>query len=124
MINIIIADDHKIIRTCFTSLFKMLTDCTVIAVASNGKEAIALARKHKPDVILMDYKMPEISGVEATEILKQELPEIKIIGLSMHSDDLYIKEFLNAGAETYLLKDCSIDEIRNTIHQVLENSNV
>lgn len=124
MIKIIIADDHKTIRTCFTALFKILTDCEVVAEASNGKEAIDLARFHKPDIILMDYSMPELTGVEATKILKHEMPDIKVIGLSMHSEDSYIKEFLNAGADTYLLKDCGIDEIQNTIREVLENSNV
>ena len=124
MIKVIIADDHNIIRTCFTVLFETLDDFEIIAQASNGKEVIDLARKHKPDVILMDYKMPELTGVEATYILKKEMPEIKIIGLSMHSEASYIKEFLDAGAETYLLKDCGIEEIERTIREIHENSNV
>ena len=124
MIKIIIADDHEIIRKCFSALCKMLSDCEIIAEASNGKEAIDLAKKHNPDIILMDYKMPELSGIEATQIIKKEMPEIKIIGLSMHNEDSYIQEFLDAGADTYLLKDCGISEIKRTILEVYNNSNV
>ena len=122
MIKIIIADDHEIIRTCFSTLFSNLPELSIVAEASNGKEAIDLARKHKPDVILMDNKMPELTGIEATQIIKKDMPEIKIIGLSMYSEDANIKEFLDAGADTYLLKDCGIDEIQKAIHKVLENS--
>jgi len=120
MIKIIIADDHEIIRTCFSTLFNSLPELTIVAEASNGREAIELARKHKPDVILMDNKMPEITGVEATHIIKKDLPEIKIIGLSMYCEDANIQEFLDAGADTYLLKDCGIEEIQQAIHKVLE----
>ena len=124
MIRIIIADDHDIIRSCFIALFENIPDCKIIAQAADGEEVVALARELKPDVILMDYKMPELNGVEATKQIKSENPEIKIIGLSMHTADFYIKEFLEAGADTYLLKDSGIAEIQRTIREIYENSRV
>ena len=77
----------------------------------NGMEALALAREHRPDVVLMDVSMPDLNGLDATAQLKQEMPEVRVIVLSMHANEEYVLQALRAGASGYLLKDSSIEEV-------------
>lgn len=116
-IKVLIADDHQLFREGLEHLISNNSDIEIIAQASNGREAVDLAREYKPNVVLMDVGMPEINGIEATKILKKSNPEIKIIALSMHSDKQYIKGMLEAGAAGYLLKN-------TTVHQAIEAINI
>jgi len=117
-IKIIIADDHQLFREGLVNLLSQTSEVEIIAQAEDGKDAITKARKLNPDIILMDIGMPVMSGVRATEVLHNELPNIYVIALSMHSDKQYIKEMLEAGAYGYLFKNCTYDQLIEAIKTV------
>ena len=93
----------------------------VIAEAENGRAAVNLARKHQPDVVVMDINMPELNGVDASRQILSELPQTKIIALSMYSDRSYVKGMLQAGVSGYLLKNCAFEELSKAILTVMRN---
>jgi PAS domain S-box-containing protein len=103
-IGILLVDDHKIMRQGLSSLLQFEGDLEVIAEAENGQEALILARKYSPDVVVMDVNLPVISGIEATRMLRQEMPGIKVIGLSMHLDGNAASAMREAGAVAFLTK--------------------
>jgi two-component system, NarL family, response regulator NreC len=107
-IRILLADDHRVVRQGFRLILSQQPDIQVVGEASSGREAADLAVKLEPDVVIMDVAMPEINGVEATRLIRQNCPRAKVLILSMHSDAVYVRESLRAGARGYLLKD-SID---------------
>ncbi len=117
-IKILIADDHQLFREGLINLLSDSSEIEVIAQAEDGKEAIIKARKFNPDIVIMDIGMPVMNGVEATEILKKELPDIKVIAISMYSDKHFIKGMLEAGASGYLLKSCTYDQLIEAINAV------
>lgn len=118
-ISILLADDHKIIRDGLKSLLDKQPDIVVLGEADNGREAVALAHQHRPNVIVLDVSMPDLNGMEAAEQLSSELPECKIIALSMHSDKRFVARMLKAGASAYLLKNSAFDELVDAIKCVL-----
>lgn len=106
--RILIADDHALFRESLRSLL-MARDMEVVGEASNGREAVEQAWKHKPDVVLMDLAMPEVDGLTATKHLVAELPQIKVVILTASDDDENLFEAIKAGARGYLLKDLEAD---------------
>jgi DNA-binding NarL/FixJ family response regulator len=120
-IRILLADDHKIIRDGLRSLLEKQPDLEVVAEAGNGAKTVKLAQKLKPDVVIMDITMPDLNGIEATYQIMAELPNVKVIALSMHSDRRFVVGMLKAGASGYLLKDCAFDELIHTVHTVVSN---
>ena len=110
-IKVLIADDHKIIRVGLRGLIELSKDIEVVAEAENGTEVIDLVKKMKVDVVLMDIDMGHTSGIETTHRLKQEHPEINVLGLTMHEEQEYIVEMLEAGASGYLLKNTGMEEL-------------
>ena len=100
------------------NLLSQSSEIEIIGQAEDGKDALKKARKLLPDIILMDIGMPELNGVEATGILSKELPEIRVIALSMHSDKQYIKGILEAGAFGYLFKNCTYNQLIEAIKTV------
>lgn len=117
-IKIIIADDHQLFREGMVKLLSNTDSITVIAEAENGEMVIEKAKEHNPDIILMDIGMPNMNGIEATQVIKRELPDIKIIALSMHAGKEYVQDILDAGASGYLLKSCAFDELIKAIKSV------
>lgn len=117
-IKIIIADDHRLFREGLVNLLSDSKDIEILAQAENGADVIAKAKELNPDVIIMDIGMPVLNGVDATLKLLKEVPAIKVIALSMHSDKQYIKGMLEAGASGYLFKNCAYDELIEAIHTV------
>lgn len=117
-IKIIIADDHQLFREGMVKLLSNTDSITVIAEAENGEMVIEKAKEHNPDIILMDIGMPNMNGIEATQVIKRELPDIKIIALSMHAGKEYVQDILDAGASGYLLKSCGFDELIKAIKSV------
>lgn len=117
-VKIIIADDHQLFREGLVNLLSNTPDIEIIAQAEDGKDALHKARKLSPDIILMDIAMPVMTGVRATELLSKELPDIKVIALSMHSDKEYIKGILEAGASGYLFKNCTYNQLIEAINTV------
>ena len=118
-ISILLADDHKIIRDGLKSLLEKQADMHVLAEAENGRDAVRLAHTVKPSVIVMDVSMPDLNGMEAARQLSAELPQSKIIALSMHSDKRFVAGMLKAGASAYLLKNSAFDELVDAIKAVL-----
>ncbi len=119
--KVLIADDHKIIREGLRILVDKQHDMEVVGEAKTGTEAVQFAHTLNPDVIIMDISMPELTGMEASRLILAEIQEIKIIGLSMHSDRRFILGMLEAGACGYVLKDCAFDELAEAIRQVMHN---
>ena len=121
MTRIILADDHKIIRDGLRSLLENQKEMEVVAEADNGRKAVKLAQKYKPDIVIMDISMPDLNGIEATRQIVSETPDTKVIAFSMHSDRRFITRMLKAGVSGYLLKDCAFEELANAINSVISN---
>lgn len=117
MIKILIADDQELIRDSLRIVLSGNPDFSV-NTAANGIEVVRAVRREKPDVILMDIRMPEMDGVQCTQIIKENYPEIKIIILTTFDDDEYIFSALKHGASGYLLKGISADRLIEAIHKV------
>jgi DNA-binding NarL/FixJ family response regulator len=117
-IKLLIADDHPVVREGLISMISREPDFKVVAEANNGLEAVEKARQYKPDVILMDLRMPEMDGVEAIRQIAEAEPETKFIILTTFSDDEYIFKGIEVGARAYLLKDAPREELFKAIRAV------
>ncbi len=120
-IRILLADDHKIMREGLRTLLEKEQGIEVVAEADNGRMTAKLALKLSPDVVIMDITMPNLNGIEATRHIVAELPSIKVIALSMHSNKRFVTRILNAGASGYIMKDCALEELINAIRAVIAN---
>lgn len=118
MIKVMIADDQELIRQSLEFILETKEAIEVVATAKNGQEVIQAVRKTKPDVILMDIRMPEMDGVQCTKIIKEVHPEIKIIILTTFDDDEFVFKALKYGASGYLLKGISMEDLEKAIHTV------
>ena len=118
MIKLILADDQDILTEGLKLILGAEEDIEIVGTANNGKKAYDLCRLRKPDVVLMDIQMPEVNGVEATAMIKNDFPNIKIIVLTTFNDDEYIYDALKNGASGYLLKDASTSEILKAVRTV------
>jgi DNA-binding NarL/FixJ family response regulator len=117
-IRILAVDDHVLVRQGISVLIGTETDMTLVAEASNGREAIQQFRKHRPDITLMDLQMPEMNGLDAITAIRGESPEAKIIVLTTYQGDVQILRALKAGARGYLLKNTIHKELAETIRAV------
>jgi DNA-binding NarL/FixJ family response regulator len=117
-IRVLAADDQRVVREGLAMLLGLLPDVEVVGTAADGEEALALADELRPDVILMDLRMPRMDGVEATRRLRASHPEIKVVVLTTYADDHSVLEALRAGALGYLTKDAGADEIRQALQRV------
>lgn len=117
-ISIIIADDHPLLRQALREVLEREPDFEIIAEAEDGEEAIKMADKYLPRIVIMDINMPKLNGLEAMKIIKEKHPEIVILALTVHTDDEYILEILQAGAAGYLVKSVYGDEIVQAIRAV------
>ena len=120
-IKVLLVDDHKIMRHGIRSLLEKETGMEVLEETNNGRTAVELARALSPDVIIMDIAMHDLNGIEATRQITAELPEAKVIMLSMHSDRQMVADALQAGASGYLLKDCEFEELVRAIETIVSN---
>lgn len=117
-ITVLLADDHQLVREGLRALLECQPDIRVVAEARDGAAAVELARKHRPDVVVMDIAMPKLSGIEATRLIRSELAETRVIVLSMHGHQKIVVEVLRAGATGYLLKDCAQEGLAQAIRAV------
>lgn len=119
-IRILLADDHTVVRKGLRLLLESHAGFKVIADAENGREAVALAGEHRPDVVVMDVAMPILNGIEAARQICANLPETAVVFLSMHSDEGYVLKALKAGARAYLLKDSAEYDLISAVKAVSE----
>jgi DNA-binding NarL/FixJ family response regulator len=117
--RILLAEDHKVVREGTRKLLESQPDFEVVGEASDGIEAVELAKKLKPEIIIMDVSMPRLNGIEATRQIKAIYPNIAILPLTGYDDDEYVFALLEAGAAGYLLKDSSGEELIEAIRQVM-----
>ena len=117
--TILLADDHSILRAGLRSILDNHPDFKVIAEADNGKDALQKSIELKPDLLLTDLSMPKTNGTECIRELKKRAPEVKVLVLTMHAGEKHIHAALNAGADGYILKDDSHDELITAIKNVL-----
>ena len=117
--RILIVDDHKVMRQALSTVLRNHPEIHVAGQASNGWEAVERVRELSPDLILMDVSMPGLSGVEATRIIKAEWPEVSIIGLSMYDDDQLVQKMQQAGAEEFISKSASSNELLEAIYKTV-----
>ena len=115
MIKVLVVDDQTLMRDGLKTILELENDLEVVGTASNGKEAYELTKEAKPDVILMDVRMPVLNGVEATKLIKEEFKDISIIILTTFDDDELIVEALDCGAAGYILKDIDGDRLIQSI---------
>src|SRR6266850_834791 len=116
-ITVLLAQDHQIVREGFRSLLKHERDIAVVGEAETGRQAVQLARKLHPDVVVMDIAMPLLNGLEATRQILKELPGTKVVVLSSYSDDEYVRQFTEAGAAGYLLKQTAVADLLKAIRE-------
>ncbi|MEY2195872.1 response regulator [Neobacillus sp. BF23-41] len=122
-IRVLIADDHHVVRRGLVFFLRTQKDLEIIGEAANGKEAVEQAKLLKPDIILMDLVMPEMDGIQATKIIKQEQPDIKIMMLTSFSDQDHVIPALEAGASGFQLKDIQPDELVTSIKKIIGGEN-
>lgn len=123
-IRILLVDDHSQVHLGIAAVLEIFDDLEVVGHASNGEEAIKLARQEKPDVILMDVIMPKMDGIEATRRIHEQQPDIKILALSSFQDESSVRDILKAGAVGYVLKNSSVDDIAHTIRAAYSGKSV
>jgi len=118
MTRILLADDHVMLRQGTAELLRREPDLIVVGEAGDGQEAVALAGKLQPDIVVMDVRMPVLSGIEATRRIREAWPSIQVLVLTAYEDDQYVFSLLQAGASGYLLKTAPISDLVRAIRQV------
>jgi len=121
-VRILIADDHQVVRDGLKALLDDPPKYRVIGTACDGREAASMARKLNPDVVIIDIAMPELNGVDATKRMLADMPQLRIIALSMHSDKRYISGMLQAGALGYVRKESAFEEIAAAVDAVSQGN--
>jgi two-component system, NarL family, response regulator LiaR len=118
--RILITDDHGVVRQGLRMFLSLDPDLEVVGEASNGREALALARELRPDVVLMDLLMPVMDGIKATEAIRSEMPEVEVVALTSVLEDTSVSGAVRAGAIGYLLKDTDAEELKRAIQAAAE----
>ena len=119
IIRVLLADDHALVLAGIRALVEELGDTQIVAEANNGRDAVALAKQHKPDLVIMDISMQELNGIEATAQIMAEVPATKVLILSMHTTEDFVRRAIKAGAVGYLVKDSAPLDLKMAIAAVL-----
>jgi two-component system NarL family response regulator len=122
--GVLIADDHPVVRAGLVAVIAQEPDLQIVAEAENGERAVALFREHKPAIVLMDLRMPQMGGVEAIERIMTDFPGARILALTTYDGDADIRRALRAGARGYLLKDMLLSDVITAIRTVLRGERV
>ena len=123
-ITVLLAEDHVVVREGFRNMLKLEADLLVVGEAQNGRQAVTLAKKLQPDVVLMDIAMPHLNGLEATRQILNANPKIKVLILSAHNDDAYVNAAMASGAVGFLLKQASSHDVCKTIREVQQGKTI
>jgi two-component system response regulator NreC len=122
IIRILLADDHRLVRQGFKLILQSQDDMEVVGESANGREAVEQAVALRPDVVVMDVTMPELSGIEATRRIRGSAPYSHVLALSVHRDGVYVREIVRAGAEGYILKESADTELLAAVRAVAEGN--
>jgi len=117
--RVFIVDDHKVMLDGLRALLNQQDGIEVIGEALNGRTAVQMVLKMKPDIVIMDVRLPDLNGIEATKQILAENPQIKVIALSMHDNKRFVSEMLRSGVSSYLQKGCDIEELIQAINHVM-----
>ncbi len=117
-IRVLLADDHTIVRQGLVRLLAESGGCEVVAEAADGLEAVERARASRPDVAVIDVSMPRLSGIEAVRRIRQELPQTKVLALTVHDEEEYVAHMIQAGASGYLVKDSAASELLQAVREL------
>jgi DNA-binding NarL/FixJ family response regulator len=117
-LRVLLADDHETVREGLRLILEAQADIQVVAEAADGAQAVTHARTFRPDVVVMDVSMPELNGLRATEIIRRECPEVRVLALTRHADDGYLQLLFRAGASGYVLKQSRAIELVHAIRAV------
>ena len=117
-VRLLIADDHALVRQGLRGMLEREPDIEIVGEAHNGREAVDLCRALGPNLVLMDVRMPEMDGLEATRAIKHERPEVSVLMVTMHDNQDYMREAAKAGAAGYVLKDAPRDELIGAVRRV------
>ena len=117
-IRVVLADDHVLVREGIRQFLEETDDIEVIGEAGNGAEVLQLVEETSPDVAVLDIQMPEVTGIEATRRIKQHFPDVQVLILTAHDDDPYIRALLRAGADGYVLKTATSEELVKAVRDV------
>jgi DNA-binding NarL/FixJ family response regulator len=120
-LRILVADDHEIVRRGLKTVLSARRVWTVCAEASTGREAVALAAQHRPDIVVMDIAMPGLNGLEATRQIRKVLPKAQVMVLSLHYSDQLVREVIDSGARGYLLKTDASNDLLNAVEALANN---
>ena len=120
-VRVMVVDDQALVREGLMTLLETATDINPVAAAADGEEAVALCARHRPDVVLMDLRMPKLDGVQATRQIRAAQPDTEIVVLTTHADEASILDALRAGARGYLTKDAGIAEISRAVHAAADH---
>ncbi len=120
-IRVLLSDDHRSVREALRNLLDKDPDIAVVGEAEDGHSAVELTRKTRPDVVVMNVVMQGMNGIEATRHITQEMPDVKVLALSMHTDSWFVGKMKEAGAKGYLLKNYASQELSSTIRTVFAN---
>ncbi len=120
-IRILLVDDHQVVRTGLRMLLESQPDLLIVGEASDGRQALALAAQLQPDVIVMDITLPDMSGIEATRQIKRQFPNLAVVALTIHEDEQYFFEMLQAGASGYVPKRAASDDLISAIRSAYAN---
>jgi DNA-binding NarL/FixJ family response regulator len=123
-IRVFVADDHPVVRAGLAAVLVQQADLELVAEAENGERAVALYREHRPDVCLMDLRMPLMDGVEAIGTITREFPDARILALTTYEGDAHIRRALEAGARGYLLKDMLLTDMIRAVRAVHQGERV
>ena len=117
-ISVLIADDHTIVREGLRKLLESETNIEVVGEAATGRKAVDMSQELHPDVVIMDIAMPQMNGLEATRLIRQAAPDVKVLILSAHSDDAYVESVIKIGAAGYLVKQVSAHFLAEAVRKV------
>ena len=118
VLRVLLADDHNLVRAGIRALVEGIEGVTIVGEADNGREAVALAKVHRPELVVMDISMRELNGIEATAQIRADLPQTRVLILSMHTTEDFVRRALKAGASGYLVKDSAPLELKMAIEAI------